>query len=332
MKKTIQYFGFLFLLIAIATPQAPAQEESMKGMEMPKSAPSPVATPHEGMEMGKKSEEQKTAPMNEMEGMSMPPSPAASNPPLGMPGLMDLPIPKATSPVAYGLPPHLENGWHPPVMDQNINSYAVADKLEYGVGRGADLFIWDMQGWVGGDYDKFWWKTEGQQQTSRDLAGETEVQALYSRLITPFWFAQGGVRRDEAWGPGGEQGRTFAVLGLQGLSPYRFDLEPALFISEEGDVSASLTATYDILLTQRLILQPRLDFDAAVQSVEKFGVGEGVNSVGLGLRLRYEIRREFAPYVGVEWLQQFDETAKFSRNNRERTEDLRFVFGVRLWY
>jgi copper resistance protein B len=117
-----------------------------------------------------------------------------------------------------------------------------------------------------------------------------------------------------------------------GAVVYRFDVEPALFISQDGDISAELTATYDILLTQRLILQPRVDFDAAVQSAAKFGVGEGGNSIGLGLRLRYEITREFAPYIGVQWLNRFGETADISRRGGGRADDIAVVFGVRLWF
>ena len=105
-----------------------------------------------------------------------------------------------------------------------------------------------------------------------------------------------------------------------------------MFISQDGDVSARLTTTYDMLLTQRLIFQPRLDFDAAVQSAKKFGVGEGVNSLGLGLRLRYEITREFAPYIGVQWLNRFAETADISRRGGGRADDFSVVVGVRLWF
>ena len=169
-------------------------------------------------------------------------------------------------------------------------------------------------------------------RTGGERGGEAEVQALYSRLIAPFWDFQAGLRYDQFSGAGFDRGRTFAVIGLQGLSPYRFELEPALFISQDGDVSARLTATYDLLLTQRLILQPRLDFDAAVPSAEKFGIGEGVNSVGLGLRLRYEFTREFAPYVGVHWLRRFGETADLSRRGGGDVQDIAVVFGVRLWF
>ena len=175
-------------------------------------------------------------------------------------------------------------------------------------------------------------QSTGWVRSANRLGGEAEVQTLYGRLIAPFWDFQVGVRYDEFSGAGFDRSRGFAVIGLQGLAPYRFEVEPALFISQDGDVSARLTTTYEVLLTQRLILQPRLDFDAAVQAAEKFGVGEGINSLGLGLRLRYEIRREFAPYLGVTWLRRFGETADISRSEGGRAEDIAVVVGVRLWF
>ena len=155
--------------------------------------------------------------------------------------------------------------------------------------------------------------SEGGWRTSGERGGEFDAQALYGRLIAPFWDFQVGLRYGQFSGAGFDRSRGFAVIGLEGLALYWFEVETALFISQDGDVSANLTATYDLLLTQRLILQPRLDLDAAVQSAEKFGVGSGVNSIGLGLRLRYEITREFAPYIGVQWLRQFGETADISQ-------------------
>ncbi len=118
------------------------------------------------------------------------------------------------------------------------------------------------------------------------------------------------------------------MIGLQGLAPYRFELEPALFISQDGDLSGRLTASYDLLLTQRLILQPRAELDAALQSVDKFGVGEGINSLDLGMRLRYEVTREFAPYMGIQWSRKFGETAAIARSDGESTEDVEFLFGL----
>ena len=162
--------------------------------------------------------------------------------------------------------------------------------------------------------------------------GEGEVQALYSRLVAPFWNLQTGIRYDRSWGTGSDQGRNFAVFGFEGLAPYWFELEPTLFVSEHGDISARLAATYDVLLTQRLILQPRFDLNAALQDVPKFGVGSGLNNVELGLRLRYEIRREFAPYVGFTWKRRAGQTADLSRAAGDPVNDFRFVLGLRLWW
>ena len=223
--------------------------------------------------------------------------------------------------------------WPPPVEDSQRFGYLLIDQLEFRMKNSADDSVrWDAAGWYGGDYNRLWVKTEGDWRTSGERGGEAEVQALYGRLIAPFWDLQVGLRYDQFSGAGFDRSRGFAVIGLQGLAPYRFELEPALFVSQDGDVSARLTATYDLLLSQRLVLQPRLDFDAAVQAAEKFGVGEGVNSMGLGLRLRYEMRREFAPYLGVQWLHRFGDTADISRRQGGRAEDIAVVFGVRLWF
>ncbi len=223
--------------------------------------------------------------------------------------------------------------WSKPIEDSQRFGYLLVDQLEYRMkNRANDNARWDAQGWYGGDYNRLWIKTEGEWRTSGERGGEAELQALYSRLIAPFWDLQAGLRYDQFSGAGFDRSRGFAVIGLQGLARYRFEVEPALFISQDGDVSTRLTATYDLLLTQRLILQPRLDFDAAVQSARKFGVGEGVNSMGLGLRLRYEISREFAPYIGVQWLNRFGETADFARSGGGRADDIAVVFGMRLWF
>lgn len=221
--------------------------------------------------------------------------------------------------------------WPKPVEDRQRFGYLLVDQLEYRLKDGANTMRWDVTGWYGGDYNRVWLKTEGDWRTSGERGGEAEAQALYGRLIAPFWDFQAGLRYDQFSGAGFDRSRRFAVIGLQGLAPYWFELEPALFISEDGDVSARLTASYELLLTQRLILQPRLDVDAAVQSVDKFDVGDGINSTGVGLRLRYEILREVAPYVGIHWLRRFGETADIARRDGGDAEDIAVVFGVRLW-
>jgi copper resistance protein B len=222
--------------------------------------------------------------------------------------------------------------WPKPVEDSMRFGGLLVDQLEYQMWKGDDTFRWDATGWYGGDYNRLWLKSEGGWRTSGERGGEFDAQALYGRLIAPFWDFQAGLRYGQFSGAGFDRSRGFAVIGVEGLALYWFEVETALFISQDGDVSANLTATYDLLLTQRLILQPRLDFDAAVQSAEKFGVGEGVNSLGLGLRLRYEITREFAPYIGVQWRQEFGEAADLSRRGGGRAQDIALVLGVRLWF
>lgn len=227
---------------------------------------------------------------------------------------------------------HAEEDWPQLHMGQHVYSLLIFDQLEYRGNEGSDTFTWDAQGWIGGDYNKFWFKTEGDQELNSDRGGEAEVQLLYSRLVSSFWDFQVGLRYDQLYGPGSDLSRFFTVLGFEGLAPYWFDVEPSLFVSEEGDVSARLTGTYDLLLTQQLIAQPRFEFNVAAQEVEEFGIGAGANDIELGLRLRYEIWREFAPYIGVSWLRQLGDTADIARREGEAVDNLAFVVGVRFWF
>lgn len=222
-------------------------------------------------------------------------------------------------------------GWSDPVGDSMPFLYILGDQLEYRLNDGEDTVRWDITGWYGGDYNKIWFKTEGEHLPSNG-AGESENQLLYSRLITPFWDAQIGLRYDETWGRAADPSRAFAVIGLEGFAPYRFEVEPAFFISEDGDVSAKFTASADLFLTQRLILQPRLDTEFAAQDAERFAVASGFNNVELGLRLRYEIRHRFAPYIGIHWKRVTGETADLLRRAGEDDETLGFVAGLRLWF
>lgn len=224
-----------------------------------------------------------------------------------------------------------ESGWPEPVEDNLSFGMIIADQFEYRDNDGADTLRWDMQGWYGTDTNKLWMKFEGDDQTSAN-GGELELQALYSRMIAPFWDLQVGLRYDRQYGSGPDQDRSFAVLGVQGLAPYRFEVEPALFISEDGDVSARLVGTYDLLFSQRLILQPRFETNIAASSVPRFGVGSGLNDVQLGLRLRYEVRREFAPYIGVSWKRQYGDTADLTRAEGGDVDNLALVAGFRVWF
>lgn len=219
-----------------------------------------------------------------------------------------------------------------PIEDNPVVYLLLFDQLEYKTGEGRGAFAWNVQGWIGTDYNRFWVKTEGERELSVNEDGNAEFQLLYSRLISPYFDFQAGVRHDELYGSGPHRQRSFGVIGIQGLGLYWFELEFALFASEDGDVSTRLTGEYDLLITQRLVLQPRLETEVAVQEVEEFGVGEGFNYVELGARLRYEIRRELAPYIGVSWLRKVGETADIARRKGEEADDLSFVLGLRLWF
>lgn len=217
------------------------------------------------------------------------------------------------------------------VMDDKIYSLVLFDLAEYRRTGNGNPVSWDLVGWVGGDFTRVWFKSEGDAPTTGG-GGEWDAQVLYGRLIAPFWDVQLGARIDVRYGGGGERARVLAVLGLQGLAPYWFELEPALYVSQNGDVSGQLTASYDMFITQRLIVQPRLEAHAAVQEVPDFGVGSGLNSIELGLRTRYEFRREYAPYLGVSWLRRVAGTADLARRAGEAVSDFAVVGGIRVWF
>lgn len=222
--------------------------------------------------------------------------------------------------------------WPSPVEDNQVFWLLLIDQLEYRNNDGSNTFNWDAQGWVGGDYRRIWVKTEGEVDLEGDEGTEAEIQVLYGQLIAPFWDLQVGLRYDRLDSPDRDLDRAFAVVGVQGLTPYLFEVDAALFISEDGDVSARLSAEYELLLTQRLVLQPELEVNLALQEVEEFGVGTGLNDIELGLRLRYEVTRKFAPYVGISWTRKFGGAADFAREEGESTDNFSVVGGLRLLF
>lgn len=227
-----------------------------------------------------------------------------------------------------GAPP----GWPQPIEDSKIHSFVLVDQLEYWKSDKRDALRWDLVSWIGGDYNRMWIKTEGEALTG-GAGGELELfDVQYGRLIAPFWDLLTGIGYQRIWGSGSDPDRLYAVIGLQGLAPQWFQVDANLRLSEDGDLSADLEAEYDLLLTQRLILQPRFETELAAQKAEKLGQGQGFNSVRLGLRLRYEIRREVAPFIGVSWTRKLGETADFARADGEDTDDLSVVFGLRFWF
>ena len=204
----------------------------------------------------------------------------------------------------------------------------IIDRLEAGFGGDEDSYLWDAQGWSGGDINRFWWKSEGEGAFGDGLE-KAEVQALYSKAILPFWDLQAGVRQD--YRPDGDD-TTHLVLGLQGLAPYWFEVDAAAFLSTQGDLTARVEAEYDQRITQRLILQPRFEVDLAASDIPELEIGSGVSSLEAGLRLRYEIRKEFAPYVGVEWTRAFGASRDFIEARGGDAEDTKFVVGLKAWF
>jgi copper resistance protein B len=226
--------------------------------------------------------------------------------------------------------------WPAPVNDQEHRLFTLVDVLEYrpgtGGSQGHDDYRWDVEGWYGGDYNRLWFKSEGQKDTAFKADYDVDFQLLYGRFIQKHYDFQIGPRVETQTFRGRNVTRGLGVIGIEGLVPYNYEFESALFIDQTGAVSARLSLTKDMLLTQRLILQTRFETNGAVQRVERFTTGSGLNNLEFGLRLRYEIRREFAPYVGISLDNSFGETATLVRQEGGDPSQIRFVVGVRAWF
>ncbi len=205
-------------------------------------------------------------------------------------------------------------------------SWFQADRLEYRTREGKDGYLWDLQGFTGGDIDKLWLKSEGE-GTFGEKPESAEVQALWSHAVDPWWDLQLGLRHDFA-GPD----RSHAVIGVQGLAPYEFEIDAALFLSDKGEVTARIEVELDQRITQRLILQPRGELNLSAQDVPELGIGAGLDQAELGLRLRYEVSRQFAPYLGVEYERKFGQSGRYARAAGENAGVTSVVAGVRLWF
>lgn len=201
----------------------------------------------------------------------------------------------------------------------------LVERLEVRVGE-HDSYLWDVQGFIGGDLDRFVIKSEGGGAFGGSVE-DAEVQGLWSHAISPFIDLQMGARLDVE-----PETRGHAVLGVQGLAPYMIHLDAAAFLSDRGDVTARIEAEYDQKITQRLILQPRVEVELAAQDIAERDIGAGLTSFAAGLRLRYEIVREFAPYVGIEWEQRVGQTADIARAKGDDPSFSAIVIGVRTWF
>lgn len=244
----------------------------------------------------------------------------AGHPPAGYPRAPVPPVTDADRAAAFpDLPPH--------AMHQGgINYLFVADRLEWQDADDGSALAWDLNGWIGGDIDRLAFRSEGERVAGRTESAE--LQLLWSHAIGPWWESVLGVRQDFKPGPA----QTWVAFGVQGMPLYGLETEATAFLGEAGQSALRLSAEYDLLLTQRLILQPAAELNLYGRTDEERGVGSGLSDLELGLRLRYEIRREFAPYLGVSWHRAYGNTADLHRAHGEDLGEARLVAGVRFWF
>ena len=296
-------------LAPAADPSCPPEHAAMGHCTPKAAAGQPAADPHAGHQPG---------------NAAAPGAPPVAPPPQA----------------AFSGPEHAADAvWDPKLMAQKREEELISehggytgymvllDQFEARVQDGRDGYAWEGDAWYGGDYNRLWVKTEGEGEFGGSLES-AEVQALYSRAIDPWFNLQAGLRYDIRPKPD----RAHLVVGVQGLAPYWFEVDAAAFLSEKGDLTGRFEAEYDQRITNRLILQPRLEIELAAQDVPELGIGSGLSSAEAGLRLRYEIKREFAPYIGVEYERRFGDTARFARAEGEDVGGWAFMVGLRSWF
>ncbi|MDP3748096.1 MAG: copper resistance protein B [Phenylobacterium sp.] len=283
-----------------AMPAPPPAADPHAGHVMPAEAAPPAADPHAGHDMSK---------MAPTAGAEPPPPPS------------DHAAERFHSPAAMAAARAQlarEHGGEPAWK-------VMLSTAERRPASGQDSYAWEGEAWYGGDAHRLVVKTEGE---GADHLESAELQALFSRAISPYFDLQVGLRHDFEPTPS----RTYATLGFEGLAPYWFEVEGAAFLSDKGDLSARLEGSYDLRLTQKLILEPRGEINLAARDDPATGVGSGLTDTELGLRLRYEFRREFAPYVGVVHERKYGKTADFARAAGEDVDTTRLVIGLRAWF
>jgi len=211
-------------------------------------------------------------------------------------------------------------------MDDTARAALFVDRLEAGHGHGDHLQSLEAAAWYGGDLDRAWFEVEGDRVDG--ALGDTRLEAAWRHALSTYWDARLGVRHDIGPGPR----RTWAAFGLAGLAPYWFDIDAALYAGDGGRTALRVEARYDVALTQRAIVQMRVEANAYGRDDRRRAIGAGLADVETGLRLRYEVTRQFAPYAGVEFAQRTGNTARLGRAVGEDASDLRLVAGLRFWF
>lgn len=210
--------------------------------------------------------------------------------------------------------------------DDPLVAKVMISKLETRVTDGPNPLVLEADAWVGYDLNKLWLKADvGRVDGETE---EVEVQLLYSRAVASFWDFQAGWRRDIKPKPD----RDYLALAFKGLAPYLFEVDTGLYIGESGQVNARLDAEYEYMFTQKWVLSPDLTMNLYSKDDEARGIGSGLSDVSLGLRLRYEFQREFAPYIGVNWSKKFGQTGDLAEAEGTDASDTQIVAGIRAWF
>ena len=215
-----------------------------------------------------------------------------------------------------------------PIADNRVYVHGFFDQLEGHIGDGS-YFRWDGQAWIGTDHDRLWLKSEGRQNPgNRNRTEDGDHELLYDRPVGRYFDVQAGVRYDLD----SSDGRMWAALGVQGLAIGFWNVEATAYASDNGHYALRTNASYDLYLTQRLVLQPQFETNWYTKIDRGRGVGAGLSDIDMGLRLRYDIRRKFAPYVGVAYQRWFGGTSSLRRDEGQKINDVRFLVGLRTWF
>jgi copper resistance protein B len=214
-----------------------------------------------------------------------------------------------------------------PVDDERVYVHALLEQFEYRAASSDNLSRWEGEAWVGTDKNRLWLRSEGEVDRHGAVKdGQTEL--FFDRPITSFFDLQAGVRYDLDSAPG----RAWAAFGVEGLAPYFLRVAATVYASDSGHFAAKAQGSYDLLLTQRLILQPQMEVNAYTASDTRRRQGSGFSDLDTGLRLRYEVSRKFAPYLGVSYKRMFGQTATYTRADGDSVGDVNVLIGVRAWF
>lgn len=249
-------------------------------------------------------------------GHGVPKAPAPTEPLEPIPAVTPADRLAAFPPISHGAMEHAPD----------IHAMLLVNRLEHWDGQHGNGQAWEASGWLGGNINRVWLRSEGERSRGRTVAADLEL--LYGRSVSPWWDVLVGVKQDSR----PADSRTWAAIGIQGLAPYKFETSATAYLGEGGQLAASVEVEYELLLTNRLILQPLMEASFSAKDEPEYGNGSGLNKVEAGLRLRYEFNRRFAPYIGISHERLFGGTADYHQAAGERARDTRWVAGVRVWF